>query len=61
MEEGGTRMDGSVRATMRRLGDYPGVSRAHLDVAKSYSSPLLLGPPICDEFIALVEHMYTGE
>ncbi len=54
-------MDSSVRATTRKLGDYPGVSQAHLDVARSYSSPLLLGPPLCDEFIALVEHMYTEE
>jgi electron transport complex protein RnfB len=54
-------MDGSARASMRKIGDYPGVSRAHLEVAKSYSSPLLIGPPICDEFIALVQHMYTEE
>jgi Pyruvate/2-oxoacid:ferredoxin oxidoreductase delta subunit len=61
MEEGGANMDDSARATMRKIGDYPGVSSAHLDMAKAYSSPLLLGPPICDEFINLVEHMFTGE
>lgn len=61
MEEGGARMEGGTRTTMRKVGDYPAVSRAHLDVASSYSSPLLIGPPICDEFIALVEHMYTEE
>ncbi len=26
-----------------------------------YANPLFLGPPICDELIALVEHMYTEE
>jgi NAD-dependent dihydropyrimidine dehydrogenase PreA subunit len=43
------------------VGDYPQVTRAHLDVAKNYSSVLLIGPPICDELIALVEHMFTEE
>ncbi|MGD9002603.1 MAG: 4Fe-4S binding protein, partial [Anaerolineae bacterium] len=33
----------------------------YLEVARMYSSPLLMGPPICDELIALVEHMYTEE
>jgi hypothetical protein len=46
---------------MAASGGYPAVSRAHLDVAKTYSSPLLVGPPLCDELVALVEHMFTGE
>lgn len=46
---------------MPQAADYPGVSRAHLDIARSYSSPLLLGPPMCDELVALVEHMFTEE
>jgi len=37
------------------------VSKAHLDVARIYSSPVLLGPPMCDELLALVEHMFTEE
>jgi Pyruvate/2-oxoacid:ferredoxin oxidoreductase delta subunit len=45
----------------KKISDYPGVPAAYLEVAKLYSSPLLLGPPICDELIALVEHMYTEE
>jgi electron transport complex protein RnfB len=45
----------------RKIGDYPGVPAPYLEVAKMYSSPLLWGPPICDELIALVEHMYTEE
>jgi hypothetical protein len=49
----------SVRS--KKISDYPGVPAPYLEVAKMYSSPLLLGPPICDELIALVEHMYTEE
>lgn len=46
------------------MGEYkapPGVEKVYLDVAKVYTSPLLLGPQLCDELIALVEHMFTGE
>jgi electron transport complex protein RnfB len=45
----------------RKMSDYPGVPAPYLEVAKMYSNPLLMGPPICDELIALVEHMYTEE
>ncbi len=42
-------------------GDYPGMAKAYLDIAKTYTSPLLLGPRFCDELVSLVEHMYTLE
>ncbi len=42
-------------------GDYPGVPEAYLAVAKLYSSPRLIGPPVCDEFMALIQHMFTEE
>ena len=45
----------------KRASDYPGVPAAHLDLAKKLSSPLLLGPPISDELIALVRHTFTEE
>jgi electron transport complex protein RnfB len=45
----------------RKLGDYPHVARAHRDLAQRLSSPLLLGPPICDEFMAFVQHTFTEE
>jgi electron transport complex protein RnfB len=45
----------------KKISDYPGVPAAYLDVAKVYSNPLLMGPPICDELIALVKHIYTEE
>jgi electron transport complex protein RnfB len=45
----------------RRISDYPDVPAAYLQVAQNYSNPLLIGPPICDELIALVQHMFTEE
>ncbi len=45
----------------RKLGDYPGVSKAHLDLANKLATPLLSNPPICDELIALVQHTWTEE
>lgn len=41
----------------RKRTDYPRVSPEHLDVAEQLSSPLLMGPPLCDELIAFVEHL----
>ncbi len=49
----------SVRA--KRIRDFPGVPGAYLEIAKKLSSPLLLGPPICDELVAFVEHLFTEE
>ena len=46
---------------MRKTGDYPHVSKAHMALAKRYSSTRLLGPPLCDELVSLVEHMFTEE
>ncbi len=45
----------------KKIGDYPAVPEAYLEIAKMYSSTRLLGPPICDELIALVQHMFTEE
>lgn len=50
-----------VTLKVRRLADYPHVSRAHRDVAGRLASPLLIGPPVCDELIAFVEHVFTEE
>lgn len=49
----------TVRA--RRLSDYPHVPAAFRDVAQRLSSPLRMGPPICDELMALVQHLFTEE
>lgn len=45
----------------KKLSDYPGIPAPYLEVARMHSNPLLWGPPICDELIALVEHIYTEE
>ncbi|MEN6494983.1 MAG: 4Fe-4S dicluster domain-containing protein [Thermoguttaceae bacterium] len=45
----------------KRISDYPSVPPAYLDVARVYSSPILMGPPICDELIALLEHLFSEE
>lgn len=46
---------------IRRLSDYGGLPAAYRHVARKYSSPLLMGPPVCDELMALVQHLYTEE
>ncbi len=45
----------------RRRSDYPAVAAAHLDVAERLTSPLLMGPPLCDELVALVQHLFNEE
>ena len=35
--------------------------QVYLDVARKLSSPLLMGPPICDELVAFVRHLFTEE
>ena len=48
------------RIAVKSVGDYPGVSPAYLDVAQNYG-PDLAGPPLCDEHLALIQHMFTEE
>jgi len=45
----------------RKPSDYPHVPAPYLDVAKKLSSPLLMGPPVCDELLAFVQHTFTEE
>lgn len=45
----------------RQLSDYAHVPPAYRDVARRLSSPLLMGPPICDELIEFVQHLFTEE
>ncbi len=46
---------------VKKIADYPGVPRAYLETARNYSNPLLVGPPICDELVALIQHTFTEE
>jgi Pyruvate/2-oxoacid:ferredoxin oxidoreductase delta subunit len=48
-------------ATVRRPEDYPAVPAAYLRVAQHLANPLLVGPPLCDELVALVQHMLSDE
>ena len=45
----------------RKLSDYPHVPSVYHDVARRLSSPARMGPPICDELMALVQHLFTEE
>lgn len=46
---------------VRTIRDFGGVPAAYLEIAQTYSSPLLAGPPLCDELVALVQHMFDPE
>lgn len=46
---------------IRNIGDYAKLPAVYREIAKNYSSPWLVGPPICDEYMALIEHMFTAE
>lgn len=45
----------------RKASDYPHISKDYLEAAKKLGSPFILGPPICDELIAFVQHLFTEE
>jgi H+/Na+-translocating ferredoxin:NAD+ oxidoreductase subunit B len=45
----------------KTIGDYPQVSKAHQALIKTYSNVFFTGPPISDELVALIEHMFTEE
>lgn len=49
----------TVRVRSRReYGDAP---PAYLEIALSYASPWLMGPPLCDELVDLVSHMFDPD
>lgn len=45
----------------RRRSDYRHLPPAYLDLACKLASPLRAGPPLCDELVALVQHVFTEE
>jgi Pyruvate/2-oxoacid:ferredoxin oxidoreductase delta subunit len=49
------------RVRPRKISDYPHVPAAYLDAIENYSRPLVMGPPVCDELVALVQHFLTEE
>ena len=44
----------------KRPGDFPGVPESYLEIAEIYG-PKLMGPPLCDELMALLQHMFSEE
>jgi len=50
-----------VTVRPKRPADYLHVPAVYLDVAQRLSSPLRMGPPLCDELIELVQHLFTEE
>jgi len=55
----GTVQPRSCSVRQKKLTDFPTVSAAHRQLAKNLSSPLMFGPPICDELMAVVQHVFT--
>ncbi len=49
------------RLQVKTVKDYLDIPVAFRNIAKNYATPLLIGPPLCDELIALVLHMYDNE
>jgi Pyruvate/2-oxoacid:ferredoxin oxidoreductase delta subunit len=45
----------------KTMADFPAVAQVHLEVAQRLASPLLMGPPLCDELVAFVQHLFTEE
>ncbi len=45
----------------RKIDDFSGLPKAYADVVERLSSPLLMGPPVCDELVAFVRHLFTEE
>lgn len=52
-----------VTARARRPEEFVarGVGRSQVELARLISSPALLGPPLCDELVAFVAHIFTEE
>jgi Pyruvate/2-oxoacid:ferredoxin oxidoreductase delta subunit len=45
----------------RKLSDFRGVAAVHLQVTEKLASPLLTGPPVCEELVAFVQHLFSEE
>jgi electron transport complex protein RnfB len=51
----------SNRLHARMVSDYSDIPVSYRNIARNYATPLLIGPPLCDELVALVQHMYNEE
>jgi Pyruvate/2-oxoacid:ferredoxin oxidoreductase delta subunit len=50
-----------ITKSSKKISDFSGVPQAYLEIAQNYSSAALIGPPLCDELVALIQHMFTEE
>jgi Pyruvate/2-oxoacid:ferredoxin oxidoreductase delta subunit len=50
-----------LKLRVRKIEDYPHVPRAILDLAEKLGSWMLLGPPLCDELVEFVRHVFNEE
>jgi len=50
-----------IAVRVHRPGDYPHVPAAYLELARKLASPARLGPPLCDELVDFVRHVFTEE
>ncbi len=46
---------------IRTIREYAELPAAYRKIAGNYATPLLIGPPLCDELMALILHMYTED
>jgi H+/Na+-translocating ferredoxin:NAD+ oxidoreductase subunit B len=56
-----SRHDAHTHLKIKTIRDYAGLPSAYRNIAKNYATPLIIGPPLCDELITLILHMYTEE
>ena len=45
----------------RPIEDFRHLGEAYQDLLRKYSSPTMLGPPVCDELAALLQHVFSEE
>ena len=53
--------DAHAHLKIKTIREYADLPSAYRKIARNYATPLLIGPPLCDELIALILHMYTED
>jgi Pyruvate/2-oxoacid:ferredoxin oxidoreductase delta subunit len=53
--------DAHAHLKIKTIREYTEVPSAYRNIARNYATPLLIGPPLCDELMALILHMYTED
>ena len=55
------RKPGVKAVCIRGPREYSDIPPAYLEIAQAYANPWLMGPPLCDELVDLVEHMFDED